>query len=191
MCGVAEAQLALAVVGTVAGYQNEKKIAKRNEAANEVTMGNINEAYMNDLAKIDAEASRVDQAQSLERLKMRQELTKNQAYALNSGFGNSLRVMQDMSGAHDLAYGELLFDVEKDTMTLMNQEDDAYANLHRGYSGIRPVDQPSLLGTGLQLAGAGLNYAASDNKWSAKNTRRKTGYGTSGYGRDTSYNYYK
>tara|TARA_R100000008_G_C3561953_1_gene156750 strand:- start:591 stop:1154 length:564 start_codon:yes stop_codon:yes gene_type:complete len=165
MCGVAEAQLALAVVGTVAKHQNEKAIAKRNEAANRVTMGNVNEAYMNDLAKIDAEASRVDQAQSLERLKMRQELTKNQAYAVNAGFGNALKVMQDMSGSHDLAYGELLFDVEKDTMTLMNQEDDAYANLHRGYSNIRPVEQPSLLGSGLALAGHGLNYAASDNKW--------------------------
>ena len=128
-------------------------------------MGNINEAYMNDLSKIDAEASRVDQAQSLERLKMRQELTKNQAYAVNAGFGNALKVMQDMSGSHDLAYGELLFDVEKDTMTLMNQEDDAYANLHRGYSNIRPVEQPSLIGAGLNIAGAGLNYAASDNKW--------------------------
>ena len=73
MCGVPEAQLALAVVSTVAGFQNEKRVAQRNEAANEVTMGNINEAYMNDLSKIDAEASRVDQAQSLEKLKMRQE----------------------------------------------------------------------------------------------------------------------
>ena len=165
MCGVPEAQMALAVVSTVAKFQNEKKVAERNEAANRVTMGNINEAYMNDLAKIDAEASRVDQAQSLERLKMRQELTKNQAYAVNAGFGNALKVMQDMSGSHDLAYGELLFDVEKDTMTLMNQEDDAYANLHRGYSNIRPVEQPSLIGAGLNIAGAGLNYAASDNKW--------------------------
>ena len=69
MCGVPEAQLALAVVSTVAKFQNDKKVAERNEAANRVTMGNVNEAYMNDLAKIDAEASRVDQAQSLERLK--------------------------------------------------------------------------------------------------------------------------
>ena len=171
MCGVPEAQMALAVVTTVAKFQNEKKIAERNEAANRVTMGNINEAYMNDLAKIDAEASRVDQAQSLEKLKMRQKLTKDQAYAVNSGFGNALKVMQDMSGSHDLAYGELLFDVEKDTMTLMNQENDAYANLHRGYSNIRPVEQPSLIGAGLNIAGAGLNYAASDNKWI---NRRKT-----------------
>ena len=164
MCGVPEAQMTLAVVSTVAKFQNEKKVAERNEAANRVTMGNINEAYMNDLAKIDAEASRVDQAQSLERLKMRQELTKNQAYAVNAGFGNALKVMQDMSGSHDLAYGELLFDVEKDTMTLMNQEDDAYANLHRGYSNIRPVEQPSLIGAGLNIAGAGLNYGSNDKR---------------------------
>jgi len=173
MCGIPEAQMALTVFTTIAGFQNEKKVAQRNEAANKVTMGNINEAYMNDLAKIDAEASRVDQAQSLEKLKMRQELTKNQAYALNSGFGNSLRVMQDMSGAHDLAYGELLFDVEADVMTLMNQEQDAYANLHRGYANIRQVDQPSLIGAGLNIAGAGLNYAASDNKYTDRIKKKK------------------
>jgi len=173
MCGIPEAQMALTVFTTIAGFQNEKAVATRNEAANKVTMGNINEAYMNDLAKIDAEASRVDQAQSLEKLKMRQELTKNQAYALNSGFGNSLRVMQDMSGAHDLAYGELLFDVEADVMTLMNQEQDAYANLHRGYANIRQVDQPSLIGAGLNIAGAGLNYAASDNKYTDRIKKKK------------------
>ena len=58
MCGVPEAQLALAVVSTVAGFQNEKRVAQRNEAANEVTMGNINEAYMNDLSKIDVKTSK-------------------------------------------------------------------------------------------------------------------------------------
>ena len=173
MCGIPEAQMALAVFTTVAGFQNEKAVAQRNEAANKATMGNINEAYMNDLSKIDAEASRVDQAQSLERLKMRQELAKNQAYAVNSGFGNSFKVMQDMSGTHDLAYGELLFDVEADTMTLMNQEQDAYANLHRGYANIRQVDQPSLIGAGLNIAGAGLNYAASDNKYTDRIKKKK------------------
>ena len=171
MCGVPEAQMALAVVSTVAKFQNDKAVHETNVAANEISMQNANQAYLNDLSKIDNEASRATQAKALAELKARQELTKNQAYALNSGFGNSLKVMQDMSGSHDLAYGELLFDVEKDTMTLMNQENDAYANLHRGYSNIRPVEQPSLIGAGLNIAGAGLNYAASDNKWI---NRRKT-----------------
>ena len=76
-------------------------------------MEHANVAYLNDLSKIDAETSRAEQARSLEMLTMRQELTKNQAYALNSGFGNSLRVVQDISGKHDLATGELIFMFEK------------------------------------------------------------------------------
>ena len=56
MCGVAEAQLALAVVGTVASFQNDKAVHKRNTAANEVSMQNANQAYLNDLSKIDNEA---------------------------------------------------------------------------------------------------------------------------------------
>ena len=165
MCGVAEAQLALAVVTTVADFQNKKQVYKRNEAAQTKTMEHANVAYLNDLSKIDAETSRAEQARSLEMLTMRQELTKNQAYALNSGFGNSLRVVQDISGAHDIAYGELIFDFERDIMTLHNQESDAYANMVRTYSGIAPKSPPSLIGAGLQIAGAGLDYAKSDNKW--------------------------
>ena len=58
-------------------------------------------------------------------------------------------------------------------MTLMNQEQDAYANLHRGYANIRQVDQPSLIGAGLNIAGAGLNYAASDNKYTDRIKKKK------------------
>ena len=127
-------------------------------------MEHANVAYLNDLSKIDAETSRAEQARSLEMLTMRQELTKNQAYALNSGFGNSLRVVQDISGKHDLATGELIFNFERDIMTLQNQEQDAYANLWRTASDMQPIQPPSLLGSGLALAGAGLNYARDDKK---------------------------
>ena len=172
MCGIPEAQMAISVLTTVASFQNQKDTYKRNVAAQDKTMEHANVAYLNDLSKIDAETSRAEQARSLEMLTMRQELTKNQAYALNSGFGNSLRVVQDISGAHDAAYGELLFDVEKDFMTLQNQEQDAYANLHRTYSGMEHLQPPSMMAAGLQLAGAGLTYGASDNKWI--NKRKKT-----------------
>ena len=164
MCGVAEAQLALAVVSTVASFQNDKKVYKRNVAAQTKTMEHANVAYLNDLSKIDAETSRAEQARSLEMLTMRQELTKNQAYALNSGFGNSLRVVQDISGKHDLATGELIFMFERDIMTLQNQEQDAYANLWRTASDMQPIQPPSLLGSGLALAGHGLSYAGDKNR---------------------------
>jgi hypothetical protein len=164
MCGVAEAQLVLGVVTTVASFRNQKDTYKRNMAADEKTMEFAQSAYLDDLSKIDNETSRAEQARSLEQLRMRQELTKNHAYALNSGFGNSLRVVQDISGAHDIAYGELIFDFERDIMTLKNQEDDAYANMVRTYSGIAPKSPPSLLGSGLAIAGHGLDYAGNPNK---------------------------
>ena len=165
MCGIPEAQMAISVLTTVASFQNKKEVYKRNTAAQTQTMEHANVAYLNDLSKIDAETSRAEQARSLEMLTMRQELTKNQAYALNSGFGNSLRVVQDISGKHDLATGELIFNFERDIMTLQNQEQDAYANLWRTASDMQPIQPPSLLGSGLSLAGAGLDYARSDNKF--------------------------
>ena len=164
MCGIPEAQLAISVLTTVASFQNKKDTYKRNVAAQDKTMEHANVAYLNDLSKIDAETSRAEQARSLEMLTMRQELTKNQAYALNSGFGNSLRVVQDISGKHDLATGELIFNFERDIMTLQNQEQDAYANLWRTYSDMQPLQPPSLLGSGLALAGHGLTYARDDDR---------------------------
>ena len=164
MCGVAEAQLALAVVTTVADFQNKSAVHQRNTAANEVSMRNAAQAYLNDLSKIDNESSRAVQAKALAELTAKQELAKNQATALNSGFGNSLRVMQDMSGKHDLGFSEIAFDFEADMLSLQGSEDDAYAAMHRNYANIRPSEPPSQLGSVLQIASAGLNYGANDKR---------------------------
>ena len=177
MCGYAEAAAVLSIVTTISQYRNQKDVYERNIAADEKTMEFAQSAYLDDLSKIDNETSRAEQARSLEQLRMRQELTKNHAYALNSGFGNSLRVVQDISGAHDLAYGELIFDFERDIMSLHNQEDDAYANMVRTYSNIAPKAPPSLLGSGLALAGYGLDYARDDAKginWNRNKNKRLT-----------------
>ena len=164
MCGVAEAQLALAVVTTVADFQNKSAVHQRNTAANEVSMRNADQGYLNDLSKIDNESSRAVQAKALAELTAKQELAKNQATALNSGFGNSLRVMQDMSGKHDLGFSEIAFDFEADMLSLQGSEDDAYAAMHRNYANIRPSEPPSQLGSVLQIASAGLNYGANDKR---------------------------
>ena len=164
MCGIPEAQMALAVFSTVAKFQNESAVHQRNTAANEVSMQNANQAYLNDLSKIDNESSRATQAKALAELTARQELTKNQAMALNSGFGNSLRVMQDLGGEHDLGFSEIAFDFEADMLSLQNSEDDAYANMHRNYANIRTSDAPSLIGSGLQIASAGLDYGSNDKR---------------------------
>ncbi len=165
MCGVPEAQLALAVVSTVAKYQNDKAVHEVNTAANEVSMRNADKAYLNDLSKIDNESSRAVQAKALAELKARQEMKKNQAIAMNSGFGDSLRVMQDISGKHDLGFSEIAFDFEADMLSLQGSETDAYAALHRNYSNIRPSQPPSLIGSVIEIGSHGLDYAGSDNKW--------------------------
>ena len=164
MCGVPEAQLALSVFSTVAKFQNDKAVHETNMAANEVSMRNADQAYLNDLSKIDNESSRAVQAKALAELTAKQELAKNQATALNSGFGNSLRVMQDMSGKHDLGFSEIAFDFEADMLSLQGSEDDAYAAMHRNYANIRPSEPPSQLGSVLQIASAGLNYGANDKR---------------------------
>ena len=69
MCGVPEAQLALSVFSTVAKFQNDKAVHETNMVANEVSMQNANQAYLNDLSKIDNEASRATQAKALAELK--------------------------------------------------------------------------------------------------------------------------
>ena len=175
MCGIAEAQMALAVVTTVANFQNKKAVHKRNTAANEVSMRNADHAYWSDLSKIDNESSRADQAKALAELTLRQETTKSQATALNSGFGNSLRVMQDMSGKHDLGFSEIAFDFEADMLALQGSEDDAYASMHRNYSNIRPSDPPNLFSSGLQIVSAGLDYGSNDKRKFFNKKNRITG----------------
>ena len=164
MCGIPEAQMALAVFSTVAKFQNESAVHQRNTAANEVSMRNADQAYLNDLSKIDNESSRADQAKALAELTLRQETTKKQAMALNSGFGNSLRVMQDLGGEHDLGFSEIAFDFEADMLSLQNSENDAYAAMHRNYANIRTSDAPSLIGSGLQIVSAGLDYGSNPNR---------------------------
>ena len=164
MCGVAEAQLALAVVTTVADFQNKKAVHKRNTAANVVSMRNADHAYLSDLSKIDNESSRAVQAKAIAELTSRQELAKNQAMALNSGFGNSLKVMQDMSGEHDLGFSQIAFDFEADMFSLLHSEYDAYASMHRNYANIRQSDAPSQLGSVLEIASAGLDYGSNDKR---------------------------
>ena len=53
--------------------------------------------------------------------------------------------------------------------TLQNQENEAYAHMVKGYSSLQSPTQPSIIGTGLQIASAGINYRTEDlkrrNKW--------------------------
>jgi len=164
MCGWTQAAAALSVATTVMDYQNKKAVAKQHAVDNTVAMGHYNEAYLNDLSKIDNEAGYAVREKALEEFKIKQKKAKNMATALNAGFGNPFRVVQDISGAADYDYNYVGFMFNKDMKTLQNQEQEAYAHMIKGYSSLTAPEYPSLISTGLQIATAGVNYRTEDLK---------------------------
>ena len=163
------ASAALQVGTAVLDYQNKKALAKQKTADNQVAMGHYNEAYLNDLSKIDNESGNASREKAVEEFRITQLKAKDMATAMNAGFGNPFRVMQDIAGATDLDYNYIGFQYNKDMVMLQNQESEAYAHMVKGYSSLTSATQPSLLGTGLQIASAGVNYRTEDlkrkNEW--------------------------
>jgi hypothetical protein len=155
---------AIQVGGAVMDYQNKKAVAESHAAANQVTMGHYNESYLNDLAKIDNESGNAIREKALEEFKIKQEKLSQIAEALNLGFGNPLRAVQAVGGVADNDLNYVGFQFSKDMTTLQNQESEAYAHMVKGYSSLTSATQPSLLGTGLQIAAAGVNYRTEDLK---------------------------
>lgn len=158
------ASAALQVGTAVLDYQNKKALAKQKTADNQVAMGHYNESYLNDLSKIDNESGNAQREKAVEEFRIKQLKAKDMATAMNAGFGNPFRVMQDIAGAADLDYNYIGFQYNKDMVMLQNQENEAYAHMVKGYSSLTSATQPSLLGTGLQIAAAGVNYRTEDLK---------------------------
>ena len=158
------ASAALQVGTAVLDYQNKKALAKQKTADNQVAMGHYNESYLNDLSKIDNESGNAQREKAVEEFRIKQLKAKDMATALNAGFGNPFRVVQDISGAADLDYNYIGFQYNKDMVMLQKQENEAYAHMVKGYSSLTSATQPSLLGTGLQIAAAGVNYRTEDLK---------------------------
>ena len=153
---------------TVMDYQNKKAVAKSHAAANEVTMGHYNEDYLNTLAKIDNEGGNAVTEKILEEFKIKQEKSSQIAEALNLGFGNPLRAVQAVGGVADNDLNYVGFQFSKDMTTLQNQENEAYAHMVKGYSSLTSPTEPSLIGAGLQIASAGINYRTQDLKAQGK-----------------------
>ena len=158
------ASAALQVGTAVLDYQNKKALAKQKTADNQVAMGHYNESYLNDLSKIDNESGNAQREKAVEEFRIKQLKAKDMATALNAGFGNPFRVVQDISGAADLDYNYIGFQYNKDMVMLQNQENEAYSHMVKGYSSLTSATQPSLISTGLQIASAGVNYRTEDLK---------------------------
>ena len=125
MCGANAMMVASAAlqVGTVIlDYQNKKALAKQKTADNQVAMGHYNEAYLNDLSKIDNESGNAVREKTLEEFKIKQEKSAKIAEALNLGFGNPLRAVQSVGGIADNDLNYVGFQFSKDMTTLQNQE---------------------------------------------------------------------
>ena len=159
-----EAQLAMTVVSTVMNYQNQKNVAKQHAADNRVAEGHYNEAYLYDLSKIDNESGNAVREKALEEFKIKQKKALDIATALNLGFGNPLRAVQSVGGVADNDLNYVGFQFTKDMTMLQHQEHEAYANMVKGYSSLTAPTQPSLLGTSMQIASAGINYGVEENK---------------------------
>ena len=88
MCGVTEAMAVLSIVKSVGDFQGAKAQAKADKKSNEITEANTNMSYMNDLNKIEFERIEAAREMSFTDFGRKMELRKQQAQALNLGFGN-------------------------------------------------------------------------------------------------------
>ena len=93
------------------------------------TRQNADQAYLTDLSKIETERGRAAREKSTEELKAKMKRIKDLAKAQNAGFGNPLRVAQDVGSVFDQEYNDIAFEFEADMIALNNQSVDAYANL--------------------------------------------------------------
>ena len=158
MCGVNEAVAAMKIVGAVASHQEKKTRAREKAAANYQTQRNADQAYLNDLSKIETERGRAAREKAINEFQNKIAKKKATANALNLGFGNGVRVVQNIGTEADLEYNQITEEFMGDMITLNNQRSDAYANLQRTYNSITPAYEPSFMSLALDIGGAGGDY---------------------------------
>jgi hypothetical protein len=152
MCDVVTA---LKIGTAIVSYRNQRAIAKGQQKANDETRKNSDQAYLNDIAKIDAEYVLASREKKAEDFKTKQESAKKQAQALNMNAGNGTKIIQDIAGTYDMQFLDVARDYETDVIKLMSQEREAYAAQQRRYNSIKPVAMPSQTGLMLQVATIG------------------------------------
>jgi len=154
MCDLASAQIAMAIfkVGTtIQDFQSKQAIARNQEAANEQTRKNSDQAYLYDLSKIDAEVVSASREKKAEEFKLQQEANKKAAQNLNLNAGNPDKIIQDIAGTADMQFLDITRDYEADISKASGQEKEAYAAQLRRYNSIAPVVMPSRTGLLFQI----------------------------------------
>ena len=164
MCGVNEAMAVLSIMNSVNDFQAGKAQAKADRASNEITKANTNMSYMNDLNKIEFERIEAAREMSLSDFGRKMELRKKQAQALNLGFGNPFKLIQDFAGQSDTDYNEIRNAFLSDMYKANYQYGQAYADfVETRNKYMKTVSEPSVLGLGLQIATTAGAYAMSPN----------------------------
>jgi len=161
MCSPQAAVAAIQVVGAVSDYQDQKSQAQTKANQNETTRRNADAAYLEDISRIDNERSLAKAEKGIEDFTAKQLKAKAAAKALNSGFGNPLAVFQDASFVADATMAQTSADYTADMVKSNWQMRDAYGQLSRTYASLSTPRNPSVLGTALEIAGAGADYAAN------------------------------
>jgi hypothetical protein len=152
MCDVVTA---LKIGTAIVSYRNQRAIAKGQQKANDETRKNSDQAYLNDIAKIDAEYVLASREKKAEDFKTKQESAKKQAQALNMNAGNGTKIIQDIAGTYDMQFLDVARDYEMDVLKIQDQTGEAYAAQQRRYNSIKPVTMPSRTGLMLQVATIG------------------------------------
>ena len=105
MCDPVSATVAgLKVMTAMQEYRSAKAVAKGKQIANEKTRRNSDRAYLNDIAKIDAEAVSATREKVAAEFELSQEANKEEAKALNTNAGNANKLIQDIAGSQDLQF---------------------------------------------------------------------------------------
>tara|TARA_B100001996_G_scaffold201803_2_gene154519 strand:+ start:4176 stop:4679 length:504 start_codon:yes stop_codon:yes gene_type:complete len=155
MCSVEAAVMGLKVVSAASSWQSDRQQASNQAYADYKTRRHADQAYLNDLSKIETERGLAAREKSLEEFKSKAKARKDSAKALNMGFGNPLRVQQDVGVVFDQEYSDIAFAFEGDMYALNNQRKDAYANMQRIYNNIAPVYMPNTTDLLIRTASAG------------------------------------
>ena len=161
MCNAQAVVAGLQVAGTVAKYQDDKSAAQTKANANETSRRNADQAYLEDISRIDMERTMADREKRLADFTATQAKKKEAAASLNAGFGNPLAAFQAAGFDADMELGMNSVDYTADLVKIGWQQRDSYATLQRTYNGLSTPRNPSKIGAALEIAGSGAQYEAN------------------------------
>ena len=97
MCDpVTIAVVGLNVMTTMNEHKSAKAVAQAKQRANEQTRRNSDQAYLNDISKIDSEAVSASREKAVAEFEAGQKANAAQASALNLNAGNADKIIQDI-----------------------------------------------------------------------------------------------